>query len=400
MWFMFGGVTLVVIISYRFLNQYLSLWFGKKVTGESGTFEYRKKVSRSGWVNLKVGIRINKKLTFTLRRKNWWDQYFTSIKLSREHQIGWKKFDNEIYVISDSEAIFKGFINNKAIQRLLLKLFKSGFDNRINIAKLHCNGGRLWAEIEYSGSLNDNIEESYELIVSELQDYALVLNKIEPNKYKEADPYFLRSAILLAISSGLFINAIFQISRIYVSDFPITIDMSGLVAFSILIGVTITGILAIFAWNLLKNSSRAHLVLLKIITLGCLGAIGSSAAQIREMNSEWDNSPPIRYESNIVKKTIEEGRKGSKIYTLYLSQWPGKKNANGLTVNVTASMYYRVNKGFPVAIVQHEGYLGLNWIKSIHALKLLKAKSKQKYEVVSEEENFRRKHKLSGFARY
>lgn len=400
MWFLFGGVTLVVIISYKFLDQYLSLWIGKKVTKEIGSFEFKKKVSKSGWVNLKVRVRIDKKLNFTLRRETWWDHYFKSIKLSREHQVGWKKFDDEIYVISDSEAIFKGFLNNKAIQRLLSKLFKSGFDNRINIQKLHCNGGRLWAEIEYSGSLNDKIEESYELIAGELQKLALVLNKIEPKRYREADPYFLRSAILLAISSGLFINAIFQISRIHVSGLPITIDRSGLVAFSILVGVTITGILAVLAWKLLKNSSRAHLVLLEIITLGCLGSIGSSAAQIREMNSEWDNSLPIRYETNIVKKTMEEGRKGSKIYTLYLSQWSGNKNADELAVNVTGSMFYRVNKGFPVEIVQHEGYLGLSWIKSIHALKLLKVRSKQKYEVVSEEEKFRRKHQLSGFARY
>jgi hypothetical protein len=400
MWFMFGGITLVVIIFYKFFNQYLSLWVGKKVTGESGTFEYRKKVSRNGWVNLKVGIRINEKLNFTLRRENRWDQYFKSIKLSREHQVGWKKFDDEIYVISDSEAIFKGFLNNKVIQRSLLKLFKSGFDNRINIAKLHCNGGRLWAEIEYSGSLNDKVEENYELIASELRGFALVLNKIEPSKYKEADPYFFRSAILLAISSGLFINAIFQLSRIYFSGFPITVDMSGLLAFSTLTGVTITGILTVLAWRLLKSSSRAHLVLLEIITFGCLGAIGSSVVQLRELNTEWDDSPPTRFETSIVRKSIEENRKGNKTYTLYLSGWPSDGDVNGLAVNVTGSMFYRVKKGFPIAIVQHEGYLGLSWIKSIHALKLLKESSKQKYEIVSEEDKIKRKYKLSGFSQY
>jgi hypothetical protein len=399
MWFMFGGITLIFIISYRFLNYYFSLWLGKTVLIENASYEYKKKKSRSGIVSLKIGVRTSKKLNFILRRENWWDQYFKSINLAWEHQVGWKKFDDEIYVESDSEAVLIGFLNNKATQRSLLKLFKSGFDNRIRINKLQCNSGRLWVEIDNFGSLNSEKDE-YELIARDLLELAEKLNKIDIKKHSGFDPYFLKSSLLLAVSSGLLINAILQVSRINILVMPITLDKAGLVAFSILGGTIITGILAVSAWNLLKNSSRAHLVLLEIFTFGYLGAIGSSAAQIREMNSEWDNSSPIRYESNIVKKSIEEGRKGSKIYTLYLSAWSGEKNANGLAVNVTGSMYYRVSKGFPVAIVQHEGYLGLNWIKSIHALKLLKARSKQKYEVVSEEEKFRRKHKLSGFARY
>lgn len=47
MWFMFGGITLIAIISYRFLNYYFSLWLGKTVLFENASYEFKKKKNRS-----------------------------------------------------------------------------------------------------------------------------------------------------------------------------------------------------------------------------------------------------------------------------------------------------------------------------------------------------------------
>lgn len=401
MWFIFGGITLIVIISYRFLNYYFSLWLGKIVLFDNASYEFKKKKNRNGIVSLKIGVQTDKKLNFMLRRENWWDRYFKSIKLTKEYQVGWKKFDDEIYIVSDSEAISKGFLNNKGTQKLLLKLFRSGFDNRISISKMQCNSGRLWVEINSFGSLKSEKEE-FELIARELYVIADKLKNIDIKKHGRSDPYFIKSSLILAISSGLLINAIIQVSRINIFVMPITLDRVGLAAFSILGGTVITAILAASAWYLLNKTSRAHIVLLEIVTLGYLGAIGSTAAQIREMNSEWDTSSPHRYESRIVRKSIEEGRKGSKIYTLHLSGLSGSKFNEKLSVNISGSMYDRVQKDFPVEIVQHDGYFGLPWVKSIHAMKLLEARKipKNKYKIVSEEDEYKNKHKLSGFSRY
>jgi hypothetical protein len=358
MWFLFGFVTLAMACVSSFLWRRMASWSGESGLADGVPFEFRVSTSKGRVTGAQVGLTCADGFTFSLRRENTFDSWSKGIGLVRECQTGDLAFDKDIYVLSDDPVVHRLLQTDKALRAGIERVFDDCATGLGKPGSLYVHGGRIWIAATPTSKKRDAATEACRSVVAALKEVATRLNSGGVGLKDDRDPFLLRAACILAISTGLSINAGIEIFRLWGGDFPMLDDWTGPLPLALAIGLTIMFGLAAVALRVMGHSARTHLVLLELLLSGTFGATVSAYAELRDYNFEYDRGAPREIPATIGAHYTTHSRKGGTHYHLTIEGWPAGGSA---TIEVASSTFNRTESGQSVAVEEHPGALGWSW---------------------------------------
>ena len=364
-WFFFGFITFTIFaisFGYKRLN---ARWEG--LPGKVGIVEYEYKIenTKNGIAGFKIGIEAYGDYDFVLKRESRFDHWCKKLGLVVEHQVGTDEFDKEIYIISDDPQFCQALSSNVKMLDDVLKLFRSGAADFCRLKEMRYNSEKLWLSYKVEPGFNEkSIKKLAATVAPRLLLVAAALIKAGQEVEKQRrDPFVIKAAIILAISTGLVINGGLQLLRLRGNGPPITLDISAMLWHSVLLGLVIVVFLMTATFYMLGRSSRTHLVLIEVIFVGTFGAIATCFVELRDMNIDFDRSTPAIHSVTSIDKYVSSGRRRSNTYYLYVEDWT--KQQETIKLNVNYSVYNSISIGDRVRIIERSGFLGYPWIEQI-----------------------------------
>ena len=363
MWFFFGLMTLIsfsIYFGYRRLN---AAWSGQPSSTGNVPYQYRILRNKRRPLAVWIGIRVPKGYDFALKKENPIDRFFKLIKLSAEHQTGDSKFDELVYVVSDNEYIHYELSNNSNMRQAVLGLFNSGNHHFCHVKEIRHSAGRLWIRYKIkSGFEEDDVTVLADKAVPLLKKMANCLKQSPVGRHpaKRRDPFVVKAAIILAISSGLAVNGLVHIMRLLWSHASFTIDSVVLFESAVYVGLIFSGVLIVTAVLVLGRSARTHLVLIELLLIGTFGAVTTAFIEMRDLNMAMDNSPSVVYQSQILDKHVSRGNRSTSYY-IDLDDWTNEDERK--SIEVSGSFYDKASIGDYLVLNQKPGYLGYRWVE-------------------------------------
>lgn len=369
MWFAFGFITIIAFSIYVGIKRHQASWVGNvnRVEGVPYTYQIQRIKGKPIWLNIGLLSRAGfGEICFSLKRESVFDRIFKYVGLSQEHQTGDKGFDDLVYIVSDDAAVHETLKVNKSLMDSAVWALSLGSRNRCKPQEIHVRNARIWIRCKLDRHFKD--EDARRLateIVPLLESIreAISQSGFPANKRGLRDPFVIKAAVILAISSGMVVNVMIQGVRIAVTKVPFTIDLPSLWHDALWWGGGVLGVLIVATITLLGRSARAHLVLIELLLVGSFGAITSAAAELRDANMEFDSSEVHEYRAKVLNKKISRSRRSTS-YHVYLSDWNGEKRE--IKVSVSSAIYRSVQTGDAMVVLQRDGYLGYRWVQRIY----------------------------------
>lgn len=373
MWFLFGFLTLSICIIASYMARQSASW---KPDRREGEYELKFKTHKGEIVGFLFGVTGVREFDFTVKLETWYDRFFKKLKISKEIQTGDAAFDDLVYILSDNSLLEKKLVASDVVRNAIKNIFNFGQGKKITVERLECHQGRLWIKCS---TKNDSIESNvYELVAKpllpKLFSVAKELNNFDSSEYNRwSDPFVYKSLVVLGVSTGLAVNAGIQLFRTWLGDFPFIVNTNTLLLQSILGGFLIVTGLTIFTLYWLKNSSRTHIVLIELFTVGLLGAVGTAFHEFRDANVEWRQPKPEiivteLQDHYVAKKRRWRFRRGGSIETTHyyflLKDWNCQCDKT-YEKEVSEKLYRRLNYYQYVGVVQYPGALGYKWVSDI-----------------------------------
>jgi len=288
MWFFFGFITLTIFVisfGYKRLN---ARWKG--VPGKVGIVEYEYKIEHGdkGIAGFKIGIAAYGDYDFALKRESRFDY-------------------------SDDPKFCQALSSNVKMLNDVLKLFRSGTADFCRLKEMRYNSEKLWLNYKVEPGFNEkSITKLAATVAPRLLLVAAALIKAGQEVEKQRqDPFVIKAAIILAVSTGLAINGGLHLLRLRGNGPPITLDISTMIGHSVLLGLVIVAFLVAAIFYMLGRSSRTHLVLIEVILVGTFGAIATCFVELRDMNIDFDRSIPAIHSVTTIDKYVSSGRRRS-----------------------------------------------------------------------------------------
>lgn len=375
MWFFFGFITLSVFTYYSILKRVDASWSGNMGSTNKKRFTYKFDKKKSGifstsqrLVTISLGIEAQKGYDYSLKIESSLDRFFKKLKLSNEHQIRKTKFDNLVYITSDNPSFLNTLSSNEQLSSCIINVFEAAEQHDVILKELRHNYGKLWVKLKIKNNQSDeNEEEILKKISAEITPLLYTINSLlkEPssknlNKWK--DPFTLKAAIIIGLSSGLALNGAFHLFTLFVwTKIPFIIDVNELIKDALFYGTCFILILILITIYILKRSSRTHLVLIELIVIGYFGAVSTAYYELRDINIGLDKSKVISYNVKVHKKRYSSGKSSS--YFLTIDDWNNKSKTK--EINVPFYLYKKAKVNHFITVNQKQGYLGYRWVKSI-----------------------------------
>lgn len=378
MWFCFGFITLISFSAYFYRLRLAAAWkSGHKSFGEFSyeveyvtsrdSSKFKPNKDSSKYKRFLVGVRVPAHYSFTLKRENWVDRFWKWVGLSVEYQVGRDDFDKLIYVASNDEPFLKQMSADMELLSLLVTLF-SAKRYGCYVREVRCHQGRLWAVVKIGSLVNTSSDltrhSKVERELAEvLEQAAKRLRDAQPlPPLKGRDPFILKAAAVLAISSGLAVNGLMQLLLVGMDDVSV-VDSTQLWLYAG--GGAFLLLVALFALALilLGRSARAHLVFIELLLVGSIGAVMTVFWAVRDINVELDSKPIVPVSAKVVDKSISKSRKGGTRY--YLETVPQTELGSTSRLTVSSEFYADTQIGDFLVIDAHPGYLGIRWFDTI-----------------------------------
>lgn len=364
MWFLFGFITLISFSIYFAYKRINAAWKGVAGNTNGVSYQYALLKNKSTIIGLLLGIEGASGYDFSFKKETWYDRLSKFIGLSAEYQAGNKDFDNLVYVVSDDAELLKQISTNISTVEMMLDIFSSGENFNCKIKEVRCNSGRLWVKFKTTGGFEETkVAGLAAFLVPLLQNVSNELAKVPPIASKKwRDPFVVKAAIILAISTGLAINGLVHLLRLQQINEPFTVDTDQLLLGSAYWGAGIIISLLIATIIFLGRSARTHLVLIELLIVGSFGAASTSFTELRDINIELDQTPGTEYQAKTLGKTISKGRRSTSYY-LYMEDW--NKEESQKKVKVSSDFYHQTSVGDHLIILQKNGCLKYRWVERI-----------------------------------
>lgn len=365
MWFLFGFITLITFSLYVVYKRINAAWSGIHQSANGLSYQYKVVKNKHGITGAFVGIEAPKGYDYALKKENGIDRLFKSIGLSVEHQTGDRIFDDLVYIVSDNRQFHRQISSNDTLTKTLIDIFNFGKSYHCHVREVRHNSGRLWIEFgvdkafdeQRMTSLSSKVVPMLDTISREFKSIPVMAT----GSWK--DPFVLKAAMLLALSSGLAINGTLHGLRLAVTTVPFTVDSNILLHDAVIVGVFVIVVLLAICIYALGRSARTHLVMIELMTVGTLGAMTTAYTELRDLNIELDPSAGTKYEIMIYDKHVSRSRRSTSYY-LHVNDWntPGKR----IQVKVSSQLYHTVSPGEHLVVIQKPGYLGYRWVESFN----------------------------------
>ncbi|MEN0038927.1 MAG: hypothetical protein AAGC78_17750 [Cellvibrio sp.] len=365
MWFLFGFLTISICICIEFWRRHLSRWSPEGTTAGLQYKHYRYK-NKLTWVYL--GVTCHPKANFTLKRQSRLDSFFKRIGVANEFETGDASFDDLIYLVSDSKTLHYALANSSEFRSAAKKLMNYGIASQLEGREIHCRNGRLWATFKTGSNYNEgNISQVAKTLVAAFDALSNSVQEVaEVSGSRWKDPFVIKAAVLLAISSGIAINGVIQVFRVQFGRLPFTVDYSLIVYDALIYSLIAAFIFALISLYWLGRSARAHIVLIELVTIGAFGIFLSFATEMRDINIEMDSVVPEVFEASVTRKYTSKGRRSGTKYYVVVKNW--NCDCGNYSIRVPEFIYRGVSAQSRVQLLQHKGYLGYPWISDVKAL--------------------------------
>lgn len=367
MWFLFGFITLISFSCYFGFKRFGAKWKGEHSIDEAVSYEYQFVRNKSKTSGFMVGVEAPGEYDFVFKREDSWDRVCKLLGLSVEHQVGSTEFDKLVYVVSNDGHFLNQISENQGIVESVIKLFKlNRFES--TLTEVRCQNGRLWATFKVGKLFSGDAElkHLHTVLPHTAKLLAKVAGQLKLNQPStqgtHRDPFILRAAVVLAISSGLFVNGFVHFLRFFWSTAEFTVDLSRLWMWSACGGVLIVALLLGVTLRILGRSARAHLVLIELIFVGSIGATLTMFTELRDLNMELDTSPVARIRVDVLGKSVTRAKKGGTHYSIKVRDW--NQQFTTQEIKVSSAFFHAIKAGEKLEVRQRAGYLGLRWVES------------------------------------
>ena len=364
MWFLFGFLTVTAVIIGTVLRVFDASWKGEnsKVGGLDYQYQEYREENAPKW--FRIGVVAPVGYNFALKPETSTDGFFKSIGISNEQQLSDEAFDRAIYIVSDDASMCRRLAKQVSLRDALLALFSEGDGPPYVIKGLRCAAGRIWFRYRAcEGFETKDARRLAERLVPVLHGFSKVLAELpaEPGPGKR-DPFVPRALAILAISSGLTVNAVMQLYRIYWNELPFLEDPWAPVLPAALLGAGIVAVLSLVTVKLLGRGARTHLVLLEILILGSFGSAVTSYVELRDLNMEFDKAPPKAIAVGESRKFMRTSRRFPRYY-ISVRDWSAVTGSRDVRIPLAA--YNQLQSGDSVTINVKPGFAGYPWVESI-----------------------------------
>lgn len=368
MWFFFGILTLLISTLYFGVRRYKSEWKGMPVIvagkkGSHATNSYKGKTT-----GILLGCESASDVVLSIKLEKWWDKLFKWLGLIEEYQIGKDYLDKKLFVMSDNPAVCAVIGRSSLIQQALSEIIILCHQQKMKLKGLHMRHGRIWVHL-----VPDN-KKDHATSLSLAYDFIPSLRKIAETYATDLarqissfrDPTLVKASVILAISTGMAITGAIYLFLLLVTTMPFTVDKTELFKAAFLVATIVVLILAGTAVFYLKNTSRLHLVLIELLTVGYFGAVSCAVVSVRDLNIELNVDPGLEYVANVQSTYISRSRRGGKTYYFYVQDW----NTSGvLKIKVYPEIYSQYRNGDKVKVLQHEGAFGFRWVSALEVVR-------------------------------
>lgn len=359
MWFAFGFVTLAGAGIYSGYRRYAADWAATPGPGYSYRIDRNHKSEKIFRARLALPTRAA--VDFECKRESAVDRFFKRVGLAAEQQIGSASFDDTVYLVSDDPRVRELLRAAPELADDVAFLFANEGYSGFRLTRLTCRAGRVWLDFKAEGEQLDAFG-LFDWALPSLKRICAALPDPLLRGERPRDPMFLRSVLVLALSSGLAIHGGIQLFRMYLTTTPFTADTAQLRWLAVLAGLVVLGLLVALAFSLLGRSSRLHLVLLELLLVGSFGAITTCLAAIRDFNIEFDSSVATVRPAQVHSRSTHRSRRGGRSYYLTVEDWNGGGERR---IRVSSGLYESATPGHTVGIRQHPGRLGIRWVDGI-----------------------------------
>lgn len=367
MWFLFGMVSFIGFSVFFWLTQYRENWKGDSAEVNGTPYFHHISTDKGKTTEILLGCLATCDIQFSVKKENWGDRFFKAIGISGEFQVGRDGFDHELYIMSDQTEVCHALANSTALQEQIISILEICDKQAVEFKGFFIQNKRIWVSLipkdkTTPPAVETLAREFIPLFRSISEGFS---SQLAGYKTGLKDPFFWKASIILAISTSLFATGLVNTIGLAYSNIPFTVDTHELVALSWVVGSAIIGVLVIITLLLLGRTSRTHLVLIKLLTLGYIGAFLSAVCLLRDANIEFDNSQGIQYETQVQGKHISRGKRHTSYY-LDLQDW--NRGRGEKSVSVDSGMYYATQQGDKLEVIQNPGWLGFRWVSKISSL--------------------------------
>lgn len=363
MWFALGSITLLGF-AWLFMRWRLaSRWKGNRAQWDALTYEFLLRKHKSKVQRILMGVACDTALEFCLQEETFVDRVFKSLGLSREQQLDRLHFDEKVYIVSDDPRLGLLLKYNNALPALLESLFEEGRFAHGRVRKLWCQQRRLWVECVPAG---DFAEGDIALLAKEilpvLQTLRDALLSKAPAQAESRDHFIFKAALLLGVSTALAVNGAVHGFRFVWSKFPVVIDNADVWQMAAWVGGGLAAALVTLCVVLLGRTSRAHLVLIELLTIGAVGCVLTAYVELRDYNIEFDTQPVsvVNVQVDRYYTTRCGKRNRSTCYHVQLAPFSGVPK--GLKLDVDRTLYQQWQGQRELRVPLHAGALGWRWI--------------------------------------
>ena len=368
MWFMLGFITLIAggIGFARYRNA--STWSPIPSTLNGQSFLYNISEHKHT-VTIRIGITCSTGLYFCLKPEGFLDRFFKFLGLSAEQQLAHVSFDQNIYMLSDDKRLGEILKNNTPLIKQIEVLFRDKLIDGSTIQKLWCQSGRVWVGITssshgdfLSAQSKASVLKLAETVLPVLKPLGMTLSENAPKETGSRDKFLVKASILLGISSTFAVAGFLYSIQILLFRNVKLLDIAQLSVWSLTMGIAITLAMITACIFLLGKTSRAHWVLIEIMTLGFAGATATSASFIYSYNQQWEARASWQEPATVLSTYTKKcGKRRSRSTCYHITISRTKTSPEGTDFRVFSHHYNKFTVGAKVSVTYHQGALGLRW---------------------------------------
>ncbi len=267
MWLTIGFACLVLYAVAMLMHRFTAEWKG--VPGEYAgiEYEYRTHEGKTGR-QIKVGMEVSLRYDFVMRRHGALDRLLARIGVDSDKRICNPAFDDSLLILSDDFTASQALAAAPGLSDKLLRMFNLGSPETVQINKLVCRRGRLWALVDDNSQDRAEMNAFADVALPAMAEFAEILQRLEgPERQQRPDRYAVPAVAFLLLATGFLTKG--TLSWI---ETGAQLPDTNLMLQSLMFGGLVALALGVITIRLMHYNFGNHKVFAELFFVGMLGA--------------------------------------------------------------------------------------------------------------------------------